>query len=318
MNQQTRLILVEGVPFTGKSTTSEYVATQLNLNGYSAHWVSEGMMLQDYFPYVLAVLDRTQIVSETALRAEWRAFVERVQTETAIFVVDSALSYAAVDPLLMEDRPRAAILAELRQIAELCAPLQPRVIHLVGDVEQLVPASIAERGEGWQKHIVEQAEATPYQQARGRTGVAGATSLQLDSQELLRVVLAQDGWSTLTLDVSASDRSTHQRAILDFLGLDKIPVERPVLEHSLLQSYAGTYTTDDPERVNKLLSVRLEGDMLALHASTQRYGPLVPLSTTRFHLQASPLDVEFVVEDGLVRFLTLLTSDGKTHSYRRG
>ena len=317
MNQQTRLILVEGVPFTGKSTTSEYITTQLSLNGHSARWVSEGMMLQDYFPYVLAVLDRQQIVTETALQAEWRAFVEHVQAETTIFVVDSALSYAAVDPLMMADRPTAAIHAELRQIAELCAPLQPHVIHLTGNAEQLVPASIAERGEGWQKHIVEQAEATPYQQARGRTGVAGATSLQHDLQELLREVLAHEGWSTLTLDVSAPDRSTQPRAILDFLGLDEIAVERPVLDHALLQSYVGSYTTDDPERVNKLLSVRLENDMLALHASNQRYGPLVPLSTTRFHLQASPLDVEFVVEDGLVRSLTLLTSDGKTHSYRR-
>jgi hypothetical protein len=146
MNQQSRLILVEGVPFTGKSTTSEDIATQLDLNGYPARWVSEGMMLQHYFPYAMAVLDRKQTVSAAALRAEWRAFVETVQAATSIFVVDSALSYAAVDPLLMEDWPVAAIQAELKHIAELCAPLQPHVIHLVGDVERLVPASIAERG----------------------------------------------------------------------------------------------------------------------------------------------------------------------------
>lgn len=317
MKQQTRLILVEGVPFTGKSTTSEYVTTQFDLNGHAARWVSEGTMLQQHFPNMMAVLDRQQIVAESSLRAEWRAFVASVQAATSIFVVDSALSYAAVDPLLMEDRPLAAIHTELRHIAELCAALQPRVIHLTGDVERLVPASIVERGAGWQQHMVEQAEATPYQQARGRTGVAGATRLQHDSQELLRAVLAQDGWPTLTLDVTGSDRATHQRAILDFLGLNEVLVERPVLERSLLQAYVGTYTTDDPERVNKLLFVRLEEDTLTLHTSNQRYGPLVPVSTTRFHLQASPLDLEFVVEAGLTRSLTLLTSDGKTHSYRR-
>lgn len=256
MNQQTRLILVEGVPFTGKSTTSEYIATQLNLNGYPVHWMSEGMMLQQ-FPHALAALDRQQPLSEAVMRAEWSAFVENVLNAAPIFVVDSALSYAAVDPLMMEDRPVAAIYAELKHIANLCAPLQPRVIHLVGDVEYLVPASIAERGEGWQEHLVRQAEATPYQQARGRSGVAGATSMVHDSQVFMRTVLAQDGWMTLTLDVPALDWAAHQRAILDFLHLNEVLVERPVLAHDVLQSYVGTYATDDPDRRDKVLSILL-------------------------------------------------------------
>jgi hypothetical protein len=317
MHQQPRMILVEGVPFTGKSTTSEYVATQLNLNGYPAHWVPEGMLLQHYFPHALAVLDQRQTVSETMLRVEWSTFVENALAAATIFVVDSALSYAAVDPLLMEDRPVAAIHAELRHIAELCVPLQPRVIHLMGDVERLVPASIVERGAGWREQLVRQAEATPYQQARGRSGVAGATSLMHDSQLLVRAVLAHDEWPTLTLDVTAPDWAAHRRAILAFLRLDEVPVDRPALARSVLQSYVGTYAADDPERSPNVLSVGLEHDTLALHGPGTRYGTLVPVSVTRFHLQATPLNIEFVVAEGLVRRLTLHTSDGKAHGFRR-
>lgn len=317
MNQQTRLIMVEGVPFTGKSTTSEYIATQLGLNGYPAHWVSEGMLLQHHFPHALAVIERQQALSETVLRAEWSGFVETVQAAAAIFVVDSALSYAAVDLLLMEDRPMEAIHAELRHIAELCVPLQPRVIHLTGDVERLVPDSIAERGEDWQEHLIQQAEAAPYQQARGRSGLAGAMSLTHDFQMLMHSVLAHDDWSTLTLDVTSLNWPAHRRSLLAFLGLDEIPVDRPALAPSVLQSYVGTYATDDPERSEKMLSVQLEHDTLALHGSRARHGPLLPVSTTRFHLQATPLDIEFGVEDGLAQSLTLHTSDGRAHIFRR-
>lgn len=318
MNQQTRLVLVEGVPFTGKSTTSEYIATQLKLNGYPVHWVSEGMLFQHHFPYVIDVGDRKQPFSEAVLRAEWSTFVETVQASTTMFVVDSALSYAAIDPFLNEDWPVEAIYAAVRQIADLCAPLYPHVIHLTGDVEHLVPASIAERGAGWQEQLIQQAEATPYQQARGRFGVAGATQLMYDSQVLVGAILARTGWPTLTLDVTGADRPTHRRAILAFLGLNEVAVDQPTLARSVLESYVGTYTTDDPDRRDKVLSVQLEHETLTLHGPSFRYGPLVPISATRFHLQASPVDIEFVVQDGLVQELTLHRSDGKLYSYRRG
>jgi hypothetical protein len=317
MNQHTRVIFVEGIPFTGKSTTSEYVATQLGLNGYAARWIPEGVMIQHYFTHALAVIDREQTFSETMFRTEWSTFVEAAQAATTMFVVDSALSYAAVDPLLTEDWPVEAIHAELGRIAELCAPLQPRVIHLTGDVERLVPASIVERGEDWREHLVRQADAAPYQQARGRSGVAGATSLLHDSQELLRAILTRDNWPTLELDVTAPDWAAHRRAILAFLGLDEVLVDRPALAPAVLQSYAGMYATDDQERSPNVLIVRLEDDTLALHGPGTRYGSLVPVSATRFHLQATPVDIEFVVEEGLAQRLVLFRSDGTAHGYRR-
>lgn len=317
MNQEIRMILVEGVPFTGKSTTSEYVAAQLGLNGRPAHWISEGMLLHRHFLHAVAVLDQTQPLAEDSLRAEWAAFVAAALASEQIFVVDSALSYAAVAPLMTEDRPAAAIQAELRRIAELCAPLRPHVIHLTGDVDQLVPASIAERGEGWREQLVRQAESSPYQRARGRTGVAGATSMFRDSQDLLEASLAQGGWSALTLDVTAPDWAARRRAILAFLGLAEVAADPPQLDPAVLRAYAGSYATDDPERTDKVLAVRLEGDGLVVYGPTMRYGALIPVSTTRFHLQATPVDIEFVVEDGAVRRLTLAGSDGTPHPFER-
>jgi len=317
MNQQIRMILVEGIPFTGKSTTSEYIATQLNLNGAAAHWVSEGMLLQRYFPHAVEVFDQQQPLAEAVMRTEWSSFVEAALASDSIFVVDSALSYAAVAPLMTEDRPVAAIQAELRHIAAVCAPLQPHVIHLTGDVERLVPASIVERGAGWQEHLVRQAESAPYQQARGRSGVAGAISMLGDSQEILRAVLAHDPWPTLTLDITDPDWATHRRAILAFLQLDEVLVDRPAIAPSVLQSYIGTYVADDQERAEKVLSVQLEHETLVLHIADTRYGPLLPISPTRFHLQATPVDIEFAIEAGLAQYLTILRSDGTAQRFRR-
>ena len=327
MQMRTKLVLVEGNPFTGKSTLSEYAALQLSLNGHAVEWVSEGVMLDKYFPHVFAVLDEAQSVSEESLWADWSAFVQTVKSAPETFVVDAAISYAAVYPLLAEDRPYDAIVAMVTRIAELCAPLHPRVIHLMGDQERIARASIVERGDKWQKQLVEQSDAARYQQARGRSGVEGAIAFLQETQELMDVVLEAGGWQTLTLDVTSvtsADRETNRLAVLSFLGIGEVKVDPPVLA-APLQAYTGTYAQEDPDDPDGnigtgtigTLEVRIEQDQLVLYQPGMRLGPLAPVSPTRFRLTATPLNVEFVVEEGMARHLVLIRSSGKTIAFSR-
>ena len=75
---QTKLILFEGNPFTGKSTLSEHVAQQLALNGHAVEWLHEGAMWQ-HFPQILELLDQAQPISDEVLWAEWTAFAQTVE-----------------------------------------------------------------------------------------------------------------------------------------------------------------------------------------------------------------------------------------------
>ncbi|MDQ5824429.1 MAG: hypothetical protein M3441_09520 [Chloroflexota bacterium] len=277
------------------------------------------MMLNKYFPHVKAVLDQTQPVSEVSLWTDWSAFVQTVKSAPTIFVVDAAISYAAVNPLLREDWSHAAILAMLARIAELCAPLHPRVIHLMGDQERLVRASIIERGDKWQKHLVDQSDAAPYQKARGRSGVEGAIAFFDETQELMHLVLEAGGWQTLTLDVTSADRDdreANRQAVLSFLGIDEVRVEPPALA-APLQAYTGTYAAEEPDGPVGTLEVRIEGDRLVLYQPGMRLGQLVPVSATRFHLTATQLDVEFVVEEDMARRLVILRPSGERLAFRR-
>jgi hypothetical protein len=239
-----------------------------------------------------------------------------VMSAPSTLVVDAPISYAAVNPLLREDWSHDAIVAEVTRIAELCAPLHPRVIHLMGDQERLVRASIVERGDKWQKQLVDQSDAAPYQKARGRSGVEGAITFFNETQELIDVVLKAGGWQTLTLDVTSTDREANRQAVLSFLGISEVQVDPPALA-AALQAYTGTYAEEDPDGPLGTLEVRMEGDRLALHQSDMRLGHLVPVSPTRLHLTATQVDVEFVVEEGQARRLVLLTSSGKELAFRR-
>jgi hypothetical protein len=61
----------------------------------------------------------------------------------------------------------------------------------------------------------------------------------------------------------------------------------------------------------------MEQDRLVLYQPGMRLGPIVPVSATRFHLTASPLNVDFVVEDGIPRRLVIIRSSGKTIAFNR-
>ncbi|MBA3533801.1 MAG: hypothetical protein H0T73_17935 [Ardenticatenales bacterium] len=77
------------------------------------------------------------------------------------------------------------------------------------------------------------------------------------------------------------------------------------------------YEAKNLESLSQQLFVHLEEDTLILHAPRNRYGLLIPLTETRFHLQATPVDVEFVVEEGLANGLVLFRSNGEENIYRR-
>jgi hypothetical protein len=308
MKRPISMVLVEGIPFTGKSTTSEYITQQLNLNGYPAQWVPEGVMLERYFPDVLASFTEAKPLTQETLWQNWSAFVETVRQAPATFVVDSALSYAAIFRLLQADTPTPEIIAWLDRLAELLAPLHPRVIHLTGNVEQLAKTSIVERGAGWEKQLVSQSEATLYQQARGRKGVEGAIRMLEETQELAKRILAT-GWQLLTLDVTGGDWPTYQQMILDFLEIPAVEVTPLDMAPEVLQAYSGAYAREQDGGTRQTLIVKPEQERLALYGPDSHYGWLIPLSESRFHLQASTVDVEFEAVGETYR-LVLVSLDG--------
>ena len=48
-----------------------------------------------------------------------------------------------------------------------------------------------------------------------------------------------------------------------------------------------------------------------------RFGTLVPETVTRFHIAATRLDAELVVEEGVAQGLVVYTPDSKRHVFRR-
>jgi hypothetical protein len=304
----SRLVLVEGLPFSGKSTLSEFLAEQLTLNGIEAEWVSEGTMLSRYFPGVMHGLEEERPPQPAELRWEWDAFAEAIAASDRTIVLDSAFSYAAVHPLVWLNLQDEAIHRHLRAIRASCQPLNPKVIHLLVDPTITLPASIVERGEVWREHIIGQSDANPHQQAKGLSGLDGAIQLEIECQELTREAL--ESWDTLTLQVTGDDWPALSRKALDFLGLTHVQPTVVSLAPEVLSALVGEFESEAQRR----LLVVLEDGHLELRQKDGRIGPMIPISEHRFHVQASDVDVEFDSEGAS---LNVLRRSGPSTLYRR-
>jgi hypothetical protein len=151
-----RLVIVEGIMGSGKSTTMRFITKHLQEAGRQAvhvhertdpHPVRATDGLEHWFePW----RDTTpEDLADRAL-ARWTAFVECKRSDAEIPVLDGRLFHGDLTHLLLMEADTALIFGYVRKLATIIAPLNPFVLYLwQKDVEEAVRTVCAERGPEW-------------------------------------------------------------------------------------------------------------------------------------------------------------------------
>lgn len=312
---KTKLIMVTGIPSSGKSTSSLFLTEQLALNGVPADWMWEIRLLGQYFEQFFQPRKTSESDRGDVLIEEWRNFIEQAQASDKVLVCDSLLSVVGVGQLLAQNLSLATIEGYMGQLHKISAPLAPKVIHLVGDVDTLLQRSYVERGTNWINHISPQVEGFHYQQLRGRTGLAGVTQFFEDTQRILQDLLARQGWDVLTIDVTDRAWTTYQAQMLDFIGYQYVEPEKLTLTDQQINQYVGEYRSEDG--MDKFIVKHENDGTLGLYESDAHIGPLVPKSATYFQVKAAPLWVDFVLEGDKVTGLDFIFSLRQPQAFQK-
>jgi thymidylate kinase len=82
----TKLILVEGFPGAGKSTTTGYLQTILQRQGFECR-----QFLEDDVPHPIACLGFEIKGRPAKVVPLWEDFIERAQRESAVTIIESRL-----------------------------------------------------------------------------------------------------------------------------------------------------------------------------------------------------------------------------------
>ena len=307
---RTNLILVEGISGAGKSTTAQFLESQLLRQGIAAEWFHESGADNPLRRYYDAREGSVEAFIAQSLSA-WRSYAERrASVREPVHILESCLFQIPMLPLLLEDVAAEVILAYVRDILRILTPMSPALIYLrPGDIEGALRQACASRYEGLLGQYVSRNEQSAYGRNRGLAGVPGLIDFWQELRGHIDGLVEAWAVPTLTLDTGGGAWSEHYAAILEFLGLPEAspPVSRPLVEYTGIYSrQAGSGTVEFP--------VRLAGGRLTVWGLApylwEAGNPLEPRSGDVFLALSWPTEVRFLRDAGAVSGFTLHTRAG--------
>ncbi len=181
------LIVIDGLPGSGKSTTAEWLTHQLRQNGVDAFWLQETdtshpLWWYDFWngkDYQLPDFDNmpSEIFIEASLK-KWKGFAEQTRTVDKTIVAESVFFQNAVAMFLMGGAEPAALREYAREVQNITRGLNPHLVYFhQNDVAGALRRICDLRGKEFEAELFSNMEQFPFLRQRGLMGFEGVSAL---------------------------------------------------------------------------------------------------------------------------------------------
>lgn len=185
-NVWPRLVIVEGIMGSGKSTTTLSLAQRLETSGIPALGITEGVNphpIRFDWDVPWSEMPPTELAQSSI--AKWRSYVDSALTMDRVSIVDGQLFHGNLTSLFLLGAGTESIGAYCRDVVAVIKPLRPLLIYLrQDDVDTAIRAISMERGEKWVDYQVDWKLGSPYARRRGLVGLDGLIVLYREYRAL--------------------------------------------------------------------------------------------------------------------------------------
>jgi thymidylate kinase len=308
----SKLILVEGNPGSGKSSTSQFINDQLRRNGITSRWYHEQELphpvapnkyiddfssLGEYFKYAL---DRWHLFSLTASESD------------KISIIESRFFQDVIFPLLMRDVSRSQIIEYVHGIADICSSLNPKLIYFHQPEYATTMRRICdERGPGTEKFYIDRNDQSAYARRLGLRGFDGYVQFFVAVRSIMEQLYEELPFIKLSIDNTERKWGRYYKQIGEFLPIPQLFNNAPSGQ-DYLSKFEGTYTYQNDEK-NIEFSIGLKDDELLMHnyGWLWRINRLIPKEENVFHLGGYPFELIFETDpNGIVIGATRINPTG--------
>lgn len=169
---KTNLIIVEGLPGTGKSTTAAIIADELSKAGGKVLCVDEGVRDHpaDYADYDFPDFETER---EKILK-KWRSFVDKSDKNTTYVFNCVFLQNPMCETMMRFGMDSAASQRYISEIAEIIRPLHPLIVYIdKPGVRETVDRVLDERGNDWLEAVIDYHTSQGYGKRNQLSGYEG-------------------------------------------------------------------------------------------------------------------------------------------------
>ena len=228
----TRIVFVDGLPGSGKSTTAKYLADELERRGIPWRLLREHETDHplnvggDEHPSgsttgarMFAAYSVCSFIEESLAR--WNAFVAAAMASARVNILDGYPFQNSVRVLLQMDADPVTLAAYQSSLEQTAAGLDPVLIYLdPGDAEATLRAIAEQRGRAWTDYAIAVITECPYASSRGLRGMDGAVAVLQSYKLLLDESVARLPFPTLVLSGCQRRWRECRANIRNFLRLD--------------------------------------------------------------------------------------------------
>lgn len=225
----TKLIVLDGLPGHGKTTTGQWLNRQIQQNSLKTHWLQEADVPHplwwynhwDGTQYLPPNFSQTPVETfiETSLQ-KWTAFVATADKTDKVTIAESVFFQNAVAMFLMGGAQPSDLMAYAHLVQQIVHRLNPVLIYFYQpNVAAALQKICRSRGPAYQNTLIKNMESFPYLQQRSLNGLAGVSTLWQDIRALTDSLFDAYAIRKLAIDNSNEDWLRYQQQILRFLAL---------------------------------------------------------------------------------------------------
>lgn len=294
--RDTRLILVEGLPGSGKSTTAQWLCHLLEALGVRAAWHHEQDITHPVYRHdelqqaTLAGAAACEAYHERA-RHRWQELAAAALATNTVTILDSSFLQAPIASMQLARCGEDAMARHVAATETLLASVNPVLILLRHtDTTEVYWRARLQRGPWFEAFLAELVGGTHDEQA----DPAARTALILDALHahaaIVHGLAAGVAMPSVQIDITSARWHEHRAQIADFIGVPSLDPHGSVEN---VNSFVGRYR--DLESDQELIVASDERGLFLEVTGTR----LLPRRNETFELEGLSIEVTFEPADGI-------------------
>jgi len=190
-----KIVFVEGICGSGKSTTGHLLTLHMQSNGHAAEWIYEHKFHHPLYVDIDIQMargdgsEKYHSIFNDSL-SNWQTMAEKLEQSDEIKIFDGAFFQMSVGTMLLMNIDPVEIRAFVVKVCKIIAKLDPTIIYLGQEnTQRALLSMLEERGSDFSAFIVSRISDSPFANKHDLSGVEGLTQFFLHYCQLIESIM---------------------------------------------------------------------------------------------------------------------------------